>query len=125
MRFSRNQDINFQKLGMEHADKRRHGRVLTQGIKCDIGEVLDLSASGMRIRTRYKLPEDPNQVFVITLLTMDGPLALLSRVRWVKKAGLFMREAGLEFFDIGPRSRQVLQQLAGRVAYNQTMGEAS
>ncbi len=122
MRFARNADVRFDKLGDtpgDASDKRRHGRVVCQGIECSIGEVQDLSASGMRVKTRYKLPDEGN-VFVITLITPDGPLAILSRVRWMKRCGLFMREAGLEFFDLGPRSKQVLQQMAGRAAYNET-----
>jgi len=120
MRFARNADVKIEQLGADkRAEQRRHGRVVCQDITCSIGDVQDLSASGMRVRTRYKLPEEGN-VFVITLLTPDGPLAILSRVRWIKRVGLFAREAGLEFFDLGPKSKQVLQAMAGRAAYNES-----
>lgn len=120
MRFARNADVSVSLTGpKKDKEGRRHGRVMCQDITCSIGDVLDLSASGMKVRTRYKLPGEGN-VFVITLVTADGPLAILSRVRWIKRSGLFMREAGLEFFDLGPKSRQVLQALAGRAAYNES-----
>lgn len=125
MRFARNQDMTIESIGPKPIDRselRRHGRVRTQGVECSIGEVLDLSASGMRVRTKFKLP-DVHDVFVVTLFTMDGPLALLTKVRWTKKLGVlgWTREAGLEFFDVGPKTKTILQQLAGRVAYNETV----
>jgi hypothetical protein len=124
MRFARNADINFTELGdQKGAEQRRHGRVRCQGVQCSIGDVQDLSASGMRVKTRYKMPE-AGEVFVVTLDTMEGPLAVLSRIRWVRRCGLFTREVGLEFFDLGPKSKQVLQELAGRVAYNDTWSQA-
>jgi hypothetical protein len=72
MRFARNADIRFDKLGDQSNEQRRHGRVVCQDVECSIGEVQDLSASGMRVKTRYKLPDEGN-VFVITLITPDGP----------------------------------------------------
>jgi hypothetical protein len=125
MRFARNSDVRND-LPKENAKKelRRHGRVLTEDVSCSIGEILDLSASGMRVMTKFKLP-DEGAVFVVTIFTPDGPLAMLSRVKWIRKAGFFKREAGLEFFDPGPRTRQVLAQLAGRVAYNCTIGKTA
>lgn len=99
-------------------EHRRHGRVVCQGVESNVGDVLDISASGMRVVTKFKLPEK-GEVFVVTVETMQGPLAILSRVRWSRRKGLFAREVGLEFFDVGPRTRTVLAELAGRVAYNQ------
>lgn len=119
MRFARNADIRVKDLGTESApEQRRHGRLRMQDVECSIGEVLDISASGMRVRTKMKLP-DEHQVFVVTLTTMEGPMAVLTRVRWTRKTGLFTREAGLEFFDVGPKTRQALIELAGRVAHNE------
>jgi hypothetical protein len=124
MRVARNFTIQADKLGEEkNAEGRRHGRVLTQGVECSVGEVLDLSASGMRIKTRFKLPNE-GEVFPISVFTMDGPLAILGRIRWIRRRGLFLREAGVEFFDLGPRSKTVLSELAGRVAYNQSFSKA-
>lgn len=118
MRFARNTNADVPDKGPEQPEHRRHGRVVCQGVESNVGDVLDISASGMRIITRYKLPEK-GEVFVVTVETMQGPLAILSRVRWSRRKGLFQREAGLEFFDVGPRTRSVLAELAGRVAYNQ------
>jgi hypothetical protein len=123
MRFARNFNVKVEELGTSDSDKRRHGRVMCQGITCSLGNVLDLSASGMRIKTRFKLPEK-GEVFVISIETMDGPLGVLGRVRWTKRRGLVMREAGVEFFDVGPRTRAILSQLAGRVAYNENRNDA-
>ena len=119
MRFARNGNVVPDRLGASRREMRRHGRVACQGVVCSVGEVLDLSASGLRVLTRYRLPEQ-GEVFVVTIYTMQGPLALLGRVRWSRRKGIFLREAGIEFFDLGPKSRQVLAELAGRVAYNET-----
>ncbi|GDX99701.1 hypothetical protein LBMAG48_21050 [Phycisphaerae bacterium] len=125
MRFARNQDINFSDLSDDKgAEKRRHGRIICDGVQCSIGDVLDLSASGMRVKTRYKMP-DAGEVFVVTLETVEGTLAVLCRIRWVRRCGMFTREVGLEFFDPGPKSKQVLQELAGRAAYNDGFKAAS
>ena len=123
MRVARNFTIQADKTD-DGKEGRRHGRVLTQGVICSVGDVLDLSASGMRIKTRFKMPAE-GEIFPITVFTMDGPLAILGKVRWVRRRGIFLREAGVEFFDLGPRSKTVLAELAGRVAYNETMRQAS
>lgn len=118
MRFSRNSN-HFNESSARGKELRRHGRVLCQEIQCSLGGVEDLSASGMRVKTRFRLP-DGGESFVVTVESPDGPIAILCRVRWIKRAGIFLREAGLEFFDVGPKSRAVLNELARRAAYNET-----
>jgi hypothetical protein len=119
MRFSRNSNPFREESAPKRTDLRRHGRVLCQEIRCSVGDVLDLSASGMRVRTRFRLPEG-GESFVVTVDSPDGPIAILCRVRWHKRVGIFMREAGIEFFEVGPKSRAILNELARRAAYNET-----
>jgi hypothetical protein len=124
MRFSRNSNLFRDENEAKRSELRRHGRVLCQEIRCSVGDVLDLSASGMRVRTRFRLP-DGGESFVVTVESPDGPIAILCRVRWLKRVGIFMREAGLEFFEVGPKSRAILNELARRSAYNETFRTAS
>jgi hypothetical protein len=123
MRFSRNPNP-FDEKQRRANELRRHGRVLCQEIACSIGDVLDLSASGMRVRTKFRLPIN-GEAFVVTVNSPDGPIAILCRLRWIKRAGIFAREAGLEFFEVGPKSRAILNELARRAAYNETFRSAS
>lgn len=97
--------------GRANADGRRAGRVRLHSIVCTIGTVLDVSASGMRVRCTIRVPAIGTKVCTM-LSTPEGPLELQGHVVWTKKCGWITHEAGIRFDDMMPPVRQALMRLA-------------
>lgn len=102
------------------SNRRRFGRVITQDIGCSLGEVEDLSGGGMRVMTRQAPPRE-GDVFTCAMRTPDGELFVSCLCRWVRRAGLFKWEVGVEFCELSPASRGLLAALARTVAHNETI----
>ncbi len=93
-------------------NQRRHGRVRVQGLTCALGEVMDLSASGMRVRRRWKPPALKGVVENVRLVGDVGCIELQARVAWVARRGLLLYEAGFFFLDLhGDRKDALLEIL--------------
>ncbi|MHC4948311.1 MAG: PilZ domain-containing protein [Planctomycetota bacterium] len=94
----------------DHANRRRTGRLGLEGVRCDLGEVHDLSCSGMGIVSRKGLRVGTETPVVI----MAGPDNVLVRARVcrAKKLGLFRHELGLEFVDVTDETRDRLTGIA-------------
>ncbi len=97
--------------GRANADGRHAGRVRLHSIVCTIGTVLDISASGMRVRCTMKVPSIGTPVATL-ISTPEGPLEITGRVVWTKKCGWLTHEAGIRFDDMAPPIRQALTRLA-------------
>ena len=102
--------------------RRRHGRILLQDIACSLGEVINLSASGMRVKTR-QAPEVGASDIAVTLDTFNGPLLLPVNIMWVKKAGWGKQLVGMQFREIAPEVRRQLVELARSAVHNECMRE--
>lgn len=96
---------------------RRHGRVRVEETKACLGTVLDLSRSGMRIRTKKAIkPESPP---ISVALKVDGGFLMLQcRVAWVTKDGMFKRQVGLEFQGVDEEQTRQLADVARTAANN-------
>jgi hypothetical protein len=111
MRSSRNLDILKLIEDKKFDNNRRHGRVKLQDITCNVGEVLDLSLSGMRIRAKHR-PPAAGTIFVAAIQTPTGPCEVLCRLVWSKKVGFFKHECGVRFDQVTPKAMETLQHLA-------------
>ncbi len=81
-------------------ESRKHPRFRANTLACDQGEVLDLSATGLRIRFRVKsFDHPPGQTVQLTLLSQRGEHCLPVTVVWVKKDGRKHFEVGFQFPD--------------------------
>ncbi len=99
--------------------KRRHGRIRCQDVECNLGIILDVSASGMRVRGRKSLAV--NKPLLIQLATSELCVEIEAVVRWCARAGIFAHEAGLEFVDVHEDARKILCELARTAASNDTI----
>lgn len=96
---------------------RRHGRVRLEATDVTLGKVLDLSRSGMRIRTSRNLA--PNSPPIEVGLTIGGErVTVLCKIAWCKKDGMFKRQAGLEFQGLDDARIKQLAELARTAASN-------
>lgn len=92
------------------ASKRKFGRLRCTMAHCTMGEIVDLSAGGMKVRTRQK-PAIGQGVETV-LLTQHGALPVRCSVRWIKRVKFFWFEVGLMFSELEPEARRVICEFA-------------
>ena len=85
-------------------ESRGAGRATTHRITCSLGQVADISSTGMRVVCRGKVHVTEDEVIPLTMHTPSGPIALSAQVIWVMKTGMLRHELGFRFVDITPRA---------------------
>lgn len=93
-------------------DARRHGRVRTDSVACSLGEVVDISASGLRVRCQGKPQCRIGQRTSITIDGSEGPFQVFARPVWIRKTGMWRHEVGVCFEDLDEAARLQLSDLA-------------
>lgn len=91
---------------------RRAERYATPTIKCKLGSVIDMSATGMRLTCDSKPPVTVGQAYTTRISFDDGAMALKVQVRWLKRRGLKRYELGLCFVGLKPGADLVLDAVA-------------
>lgn len=81
-----------------------------------LGEVADVSAGGMRVKSSIKL--EKGQSVVVTVGTPAGPMPVQCTVMWVKRSKLFWWEMGVQFENLNDQGRKIIREFA-RAAANQ------
>ena len=92
--------------------RRRHGRVRCDETKCTLGEVLDLSASGVRVLIRGRVRLRVGAVMPMVIEIGEATAPVEAAVVWVRRAGWFRHIAGLQFVNVTPQQRARLVQIA-------------
>jgi hypothetical protein len=100
---------------------RRAGRVRCQWTHCNLGEVLDISSTGMRVLCKRRPAADVGSVLAAVIDGLDGPVDVAGKVIWKKKVGFFRWQIGVEFGDLLPASRKGLALLARASLANDTI----
>ncbi len=94
-------------------NRRRHGRVKCHGVKSSLGDVLDVSASGCKVKSRSRLGARVGEVVRITIHPQTSEsFEAYARVVWCRKVGLFQYHSGLCFEHITPEVRRGLAAIA-------------
>ena len=93
-------------------DGRRHGRLRTERLSCNIGMIVDISASGFRVRSKRYPGVKIGQNCQLTLRVEDHRLSVRVTTLWIRRLGYRHFEAGLEFIDMTPEAIQELHELA-------------
>jgi signal transduction histidine kinase len=91
-------------------DRRAHGRLPQELLKCTIGLVLDLSMGGMRVQCN----KAPKGRLDVEIEDHEGPVKLQAEVMWSRRLGFRKYEVGLYFPHVPP---DVARQLT-RVSLN-------
>ncbi|MEM6459112.1 MAG: DUF4380 domain-containing protein [Planctomycetota bacterium] len=93
--------------------RRRMPRHTTDVVTCPLGEVVDLSGTGVRVAVAGRCPLKVGQAVNLPLQTPNGRMTLASRVVWRKRAGLLGGcVLGLDFVGIKPNQSVVLATIA-------------
>jgi hypothetical protein len=107
------------------ANKRRAGRVRTMMVRSTLGDVLDLSATGCRLRSGRKPRCAKGDELRLTIAGLDGPISTRAQVAWVRRAGLRAHELGVHFLDPDAEARRGLAALARTAPSNETFHRAA
>jgi hypothetical protein len=89
-------------------ERRRDVRLKQTSLHSSLGPVVDLSRSGMRVRSTRRL----RGIVSVKLFNRNGPhLNVKARVVWSKRLGFRRHVAGLEFIDPPPNMLRELAKL--------------
>ena len=89
-------------------ERRRDVRLKQQTLHSSLGPVVDLSRSGLRVRSTRRL----RGILSVVLFNRNGPhLTIRARVVWSKRLGFRKHVAGLEFIDPPPNMLRELAKL--------------
>lgn len=111
-------------LAIPGANRRRHGRIRCDGVTCSLGKVLEISASGARVRAPLGSAREGDET-AVEFTGLDGPIRLGVRVMWVVEDGVVdgvpSSLAGLAYTTLGEPERRALADLARASAGNPTI----
>lgn len=93
-------------------NRRRSGRVRCELVRCSMGEVLDISAGGMRVFRRNRPGPHAGDTVVVTIAALGREIKTPVRIGRVDCLGLFHVEVGLEFVEITAPLREALNEIA-------------
>lgn len=100
--------------------KRNAGRVRCQDIACSLGEILDLSVGGMRVKTSSRVSRVGSGI-TVTISALEGEVLVPCTIQWIRKRGWLSREVGVKFGSLSPEVSKALCDLARAAAYNETI----
>jgi hypothetical protein len=93
-------------------EKRKKGRVKTGVILTELGEVVDLSESGVRVKRRGATDQAVGSTLMLGMRGPGQTITCPCRVVWVKKSGWFHTMIGLEFLDQSETFARELRKLS-------------
>ncbi len=91
---------------------RGHDRVNAVGLSCHLGDVLDMSAGGMRVQREGKPSVERGAALQIALKTASQKVQVGARVVWVRRVSWKRWEMGLQFVGVAPAVAEALVELA-------------
>ena len=93
-------------------NRRAEVRFNPNGLNCDLGELIDISAGGLRLMSKRKL----NGTVTLRLWNDVSGLVLQATVVWSKKIKMRKHETGLEFIDLKPDTMRELALIVATVS---------
>ncbi len=97
-------------FGRAENERRTTGRFAIEGVTCDRGTLLDLSASGARIIRRFNWPVGSFKL--IAIKADDQCVVARARSMRCVRTGVFRYDVGLAFEDMSQDSRERLIRMA-------------
>jgi len=126
MRHSRNPKLMMEDQADAEGERRRHGRLRCERTACCVGQVVDLSASGMRVQRRGRPLMEVGDDLTISVLHDgdDSAITLRARVVWIERSGFRKHIYGMEFAGLDDDQKRQLSSLA-RVVTDQLVFRCS
>ena len=86
------------------------GRINRAPAKCSLGKVLDISATGMRLRGSGIQPRK-QQLNLFTLECSHGVYQMVGQVAWTKRLNWVNFDMGVNFLELTPEAAQGLNAI--------------
>lgn len=114
---------------------RKFGRVVCQFVGTSLGDVMDMSAGGMRVTTPSANAPKLDDVVKVKLVGISSVVFVRCRVAWIKDssekknwtaklrslvAGT-RNEIGLQFVDLTDEARKVITEIGAAAGKNETI----
>lgn len=95
---------------------RRAERHATDGFSCELGDVRDLSVSGMRVHANNRPSVSVGDVRPLKLKTPRGSLSVKAQIVRIQRKGMRSFDLGIRFLELNRGTQQVLDAL-GRFGF--------
>ena len=95
----------------QHNDRRDAGRIQCNELRTNIGEIVDASSTGLRIKGKLPSGTRPGSTVSIVVVGDEESLPLTCEVRWIKKLAFRSTTFGVAFLDISEDQRRLLWQM--------------
>jgi len=105
-------------------EKRNKGRLVCDFLTCELGPVVDLSASGMRVRYKGEPGFTTGESLEVVLRALNERAVVKAEITWVRQVNFEDYEIGLKFLDVNPTVGEALLAVA-RVAMSHYSGITS
>ena len=97
----------------DHDPRRQMPRHNTDAVSCPLGELLDLSGTGMRVAVKGRCLLKVGQQLPLRLKTSQGSIPVTARIVWKKKTGLLGNyQLGCHFEGLKPNLSLALATIA-------------
>ncbi len=93
-------------------NRRNGGRMRIGDLECSFGELLDISATGLRVRRGGLIPAVPGRKVKVVVGSHVGMLKITCQVMRSRRVGLFGHEVGLRFVDLTDEGHELLSRIA-------------
>tara|TARA_R110002111_G_scaffold59075_3_gene99617 strand:+ start:581 stop:1237 length:657 start_codon:yes stop_codon:yes gene_type:complete len=105
--------VDLSQVGPDGQDPRRSApRQRTDTLACQLGDVVDISTTGVRISCKSKPPFSEGAVSTINFAFKGGQLPVSVQERWRKRKGFFGQyEIGLKFVSNSPNVIKAIESL--------------
>lgn len=114
---------------------RKFGRVVCQFVGTSLGDVVDMSAGGMRVTAASPGVARVDDVVQLKLVGISDVVYVRCRIAWIKESenrgswtaklkrivGGVRSEIGLEFVDLTPEARKVIGEIGAAAGKNETI----
>lgn len=103
---------------------RKAGRVRCEMVICGLGQVLDLSSTGMRVMCSAKprLPWD--KPVPVEIQSFSGKITVAAKMVWTREIAKRRHEVGLRFEPLDAQARGVITQIARDAGLNRMLGDS-
>ncbi|MFM9995500.1 MAG: DnaJ domain-containing protein [Phycisphaerales bacterium] len=91
---------------------RRHERHAAHGLSCELGEVVDLSASGMKLNCAKKPTVKRGDVLEFSLRSSQQRINVQGRVVWTRRQSWREHRVGVQFINLKPGVSEALVEFA-------------
>lgn len=95
----------------QHDDRRDAGRIQCHELRTNVGEIVDASSTGLRIKGKLPSGTRPGSTVSVVVAGDEESLQLTCEVRWIKKLAFRSTTFGVAFMDIAEDQRRLLWQM--------------